>query len=529
MKQYQLEEMIFEGYPEPEDAVEVDLEGIFTHKDESILVRGFYAGEGTYKIRFLPLHAGVYEYEIKGIVREKGFLTAEPAEENRHGILQPDGFHVKYSDGTLSTPFGTTIYALPHQPEELIEETFRTLENAPFNKVRLCVFPKHYQYSHNEPPFYPFHCRPGFSPEDAQINATDTIWDVKKPNFAFWDHLEKVLSRLERMGIIADLILFHPYDRWGFSRLSREDSLLYLDYALRRLSAFPNLMWSLANEYDLVPGKSMEDWYAFEEYVAARDPFGHMLSNHNCFVLYDYGRKNISHISIQTRDPSRVRSLMKYGKPVFIDECAYEGNLEETFGSLNGQEMTDRFWKVTVCGGFCTHGETFADYDLTDPDEDTVFWARGGSLKGESPSRIAYLRSFTESLPGPIDPDPGAGFAPMLYMTQAELLHLASLVPEEHSSVVNAVANMGEEERLYHLTTESEYNGHVGSNVFIRYFGRDIHGQITMNLPEDATYTIEAVDTWNMTSEVIARGKKGICKVRMPKRQWMAAVARREP
>ena len=46
--------------------------------------------------------------------------------------------------------------------------------------------------------------------------------------------------------------------------------------------------------------------------------------------------------------------------------------------------------------------------------------------------------------------------------------------------------------------------------------------------PEDATYTIEAVDTWNMTSVVIARGKKGICKIRMPERQWMAAVARRE-
>lgn len=46
--------------------------------------------------------------------------------------------------------------------------------------------------------------------------------------------------------------------------------------------------------------------------------------------------------------------------------------------------------------------------------------------------------------------------------------------------------------------------------------------------PEDAAYIIEAVDTWNMTSEVIAQGKKGLCKVRMPERQWMAAVARRE-
>ena len=36
------------------------------------------------------------------------------------------------------------------------------------------------------------------------------------------------------MGIQVDLILFHPYDRWGFAAMSQHDNLVYLDYLLRR-------------------------------------------------------------------------------------------------------------------------------------------------------------------------------------------------------------------------------------------------------------------------------------------------------
>lgn len=531
MKQYQMAELAFQGRDNPENAVDVELSATFSSEDEVVTVKGFYAGAGVYKVRFLPMQSGTYHYIVHGVIHKEGDIQVETAEANMHGIPHAENLQVKYSDGTGLISFGTTVYALAHQSEQLIEETFATLEKASFNKIRMCVFPKHYQYNHNEPIYYPFSFLPGKTIETvARDNGplsmiSEPLWDVKKPNFDFWDHLEGIIKRLDQMGIIVDLILFHPYDRWGFSKLTRDEGLTYLDYTIRRLSAFPNLMWSLANEFDLMPGKTMEDWYTFEEYVAAQDSYHHMLSNHNCFVLYDYSRPNITHISIQTRDPSRVCSLMKYGKPVFIDECAYEGNLEETFGSLTGQEMNDRFWKVTVCGGFCTHGETFVDYDASDPDEQAVFWAKGGRLKGDSPKRIAYLREFIESLPGSVEPSVGSGFAPMLYMTQKELQELATVLPDVHATVVSAVSRMGEEERLFHLTTESEYNGHVGEEVYIRYFGRDVHGRVQMDLPSEKTYRIEVVDTWNMTRETVASGQSGSCKVRVPEKQWMAVVA----
>lgn len=534
MKQYEMTELIFKKKVKLQDEVNIDLSADFTCGEEHIKVKGFYAGDDTFKVRFLPMQSGQYHYIVKGIINEEGNFEIEPAESEKHGLLKADGVHVKYSDGTVCTMFGTTVYALAHQPQELIEQTLHTLGNSPFNKVRLCVFPKHYKYNHNEPERYPFCPIYGKTPKNVLRKAgplsmpAESLWDVRHPDFTFWDRFEKILHRLDDMGIVVDLILFHPYDRWGFSTLNREECFIYLDYVLRRLSAFPNLMWSLANEYDLMPARTIEDWYKFEEFVTQNDPYGHMLSIHNCFVLYDYSRPGITHISIQTRDPSRVQTLIKYGKPVFIDECAYEGNLEETFGCLSGREMSDRFWKITVTGAYATHGETFVDYDAENPDDEIVFWSKGGKMKGESPERISYLKKFVENLPGPIEPYAGSGFAPLMYMEQEQLLRLAEILPAEHAATVLAVGKMGEEERLYHLTTESEYNGHVGESVYIRYFGSDIHGCITLELPETRTYSVKIIDTWNMTQKIVLTGQSGKCRVRMPEKPWLAVVAEAE-
>jgi hypothetical protein len=36
-----------------------------------------------------------------------------------------------------------------HQSEELQRQTLETLRTAPFNKIRMCVFPKSYEYNHS--------------------------------------------------------------------------------------------------------------------------------------------------------------------------------------------------------------------------------------------------------------------------------------------------------------------------------------------------------------------------------------------
>lgn len=55
-----------------------------------------------------------------------------------------------YADGSLYRPFGTTCYAWAHQGSELERRTLANLAASPFNKLRMCVFPKHYDFNENE-------------------------------------------------------------------------------------------------------------------------------------------------------------------------------------------------------------------------------------------------------------------------------------------------------------------------------------------------------------------------------------------
>lgn len=245
----------------------------------------------------------------------EGTFAVGPAKKGACGPVRAEGIHFVYDDGTPGYFFGTTVYAMLHQEDALIDETLETLQNAPFNKIRLCVFPKHYEYSHYDPKYYPF------------ARRADGSWDPDHPCFAFWEAFEKRLLQLFALGIQVDLILFHPYDRWGFSKLPQRGNL---DYLLRRFSAFPNLWWSMANEYDLFDERPMADWYEIEDFLYGHDPYRHLLSCHNIFQPYDPARPHITHLSWQTRQITRTGEMQeRYGKPVSIDECSYEGDLPQ--------------------------------------------------------------------------------------------------------------------------------------------------------------------------------------------------------
>lgn len=368
MKQYETFELRFGGEALPDAWAQIDLTATFSCAQESLTVKGFYDGEsdgrGVYVVRFLPQYAGVYRYQVRGAVTAEGEIVCEASSPEAHGIVRAVGTHFAFADGAPYIPFGTTVYALISQDDALVEQTLQSLAAAPFNKLRLCVFPKDYDYNHNEPPLYAF------------ARREDGSWDTSRPSIAFYQRLERILRRIAALGIQLDLILFHPYDRWGFAAMPQADNFRYLDYLLRRLSAMPEIWWSLANEYDLcMPKKTLADWEALEAFVASCDPYHHLLSCHNCFCFWDFKRKDVTHASIQTRALTEIpRYLREYGKPVVIDECCYEGDLPHIWGSISGQEMVRRFWRCYVGGGACTHGETFLSPD------DVLWWARGGVL-----------------------------------------------------------------------------------------------------------------------------------------------------
>lgn len=502
-------ELSFQGNAPTGSQTEVDVVAEFTNGSERISVKGFYDGNGVYKVRFLPRKEGVWHWEVTGAVNAHGSEVCTRSGEY-HGLVQVEGTHFTFEDGTKYLPFGTTVYALAHQTDEVIADTFETLKNAPFNKVRMCVFPKYYDLVKGEPPHFPFE-------QDASGK-----WDVHRPNFAFWHRFERCIDALEDLGIQTDLILFHPYDRWGFSKMTMEENLAYLDLVIRRLAAHPNLWWSLANEYDLLPARTLEDWYAIETYISQHDPYGHLLSCHNCTAAYDFHRPNVTHVSIQTSWIERVSAWQKeYGKPVIYDEMCYEGNVIFDWGNISGFELTHRFWAVCSSGGFATHGDTFMD------ENDIIWWACGGKLKGQSAPRIGFLKELLYHLPGSLEPMDQRGIARFEQLDEQRLLALKEQ-DEGLYQMASGTLRMDPSLRQAMFTKGTSYGGHCGEDAYLMYYGRTCPYKADLQLPEDKTYTIRVIDIWAMTKTTVLTGVNGAVGVSLPSKEGIAVLAVRE-
>ena len=371
---------------------DVQLRCTFQHAEREIQVRGFYDGDGEYVIRCMPDTPGAWSYQTESPVEildgiDGSFTCTEPESENHGPVGVAHTYHFAYADGTMYRPFGTTCYVWNHQNPDIQEQTLAALTDSPFNKVRMCVFPKWYRYNRREPIHHPFVGGENGDPDFAHINPDH------------FTHLETQIERLRDRGIEADLILFHPYDKWGYDDMGPDADDRYLRYIVARLGAYRNVWWSLANEWDLLDAKNESDWDRFFRILTTEDPYDHLRSNHNCRGFYDHHKSWVTHASIQYRSLNDVRKWRdEYHKPIVVDECGYEGDVPTNWGSLSAHHMVNQFWIGVTSGGYVTHGETYLHPD------DILWWSHGGTLHGESPARIAFLKAIVDEAPGPLEP-----------------------------------------------------------------------------------------------------------------------------
>ncbi|KAA9107691.1 DUF5605 domain-containing protein [Microbacterium rhizomatis] len=449
--------------------VDVELDAVFRHGDRELRVGGFYDDDGVYLLRLLAEEEGEWTFTTRSTARSLDGLTGAvvvtaPA-PGTHGPVRVDGFHFRHADGTRHRPLGTTAYAWTHQPAEMQEQTLATLGAGPFTKMRMCIFPKSYLYNANEPADFPF------------VGSLADGFDLERFDAAHFRNLERRIAQLGELGIEADLILFHAYDRWGFADLGPAVDERYLRYVVRRLAAYANVWWSMANEYDLLWAKDEADWERLAAVVGAEDPHGHLNSIHNCRPFYDYSRPWITHCSVQRVDVYRTAENTdewreRWGKPIVIDECAYEGDIDQGWGNITGEELTRRFWEGAIRGGYVGHGETYLN------DREELWWSKGGVLEGTSPDRIAFLESVLADAPdGVLDPLPSDWDVPW---------------------------------------------GGSGEEYRIGYFGFNRPRFRNVVLPAGRRFHVEVIDTWNMTIERMPETQADSVRVELPGRQFMA-------
>ncbi len=111
--------------------------------------------------------------------------------------------------------------------------------------------------------------------------------------------------------------------------------------------------------------------------------------------------------------------------------------------------------------------------------EDILWWSKGGLLHGESPARIAFLREVMEAGPA-IDP----------YQTYWDLTQAGD------------------------------------DNYRLIYLGRHRPVVKAVTLPADRQYTIEVIDTWEMTITPLEGAFSGPCQIPLPGKPYVAVRIR---
>jgi hypothetical protein len=501
----------------------------FSQRDRTVEVDGFYDGDGRYRVRFMPDTPGPWQYQtfsnVHDLANRRGEFEVREAGPDNHGPVQVcQNFHFSYADGVPFKQIGTTCYAWTHQGDALAATTLASLARSPFNKLRMCVFPKSYQYNENEPELYPFRLlTQGSSRYTVSGSVDGWEFDLRQPNPRYFQELERRVKDLQRLGIEADLILFHPYDRWGFARMTAEQDESYLRYVVARLGAYRNVWWSVANEYDLMFDKTEADWDNCFRTVQQHDPYNHLRSIHNCVAFYDHSKSWVTHLSVQHRDMTRIPLWRKrYNKPVVVDECGYEGNLAESWGCLTGREMVLRFWEGLVNGGYVGHGDTFRDPN------DVLWWAKGGHLKGESSPRLAFLGRLLEAGPAILEPIPST----LSYL-------MATSGGEEATSAMEMFTKIAAFRAPPSDKSDDEgmdfpdrpiigwFAGvHKPNEYYLTYFGDSQPADVIVDVPA-GPYTAEIVDTWEMTKTVVEGEVVRGMSVALPVKPYQALILRR--
>src|ERR1700760_1920553 len=154
--------------------------------------------------------------------------------------------------------------------------------------------------------------------------------------------------------------------------------------------------------------------------------------------------------------------------------------------------MTRRFWLGGIAGGSGTDGATCLDPEqpLDENTTPALWWAHGGTLKGTSPARIAFLRKLVEER-----------------------------VDSEPTELEAAGAQ-------YYLNASTlDASGKKTDEIF---YYMDFHQPVYYEFPlPEGRFTAEMIDPWEMKLSAIPGMFTGTTKLKLSGRPFQAVRFRR--
>jgi hypothetical protein len=412
---------------------DVDLTATLTHADsgKSIAVNGFYDGDSTWRLRFMPTELGAWRYATQsadaGLNGKEGRVDCiEPTKPYLHGPLRAEGRRFVHADGVRRFLISTRL-SCHLSPPDVWRKAIDYLKSYRINRVLFIMGGVH-------------------GTVKALYGEGPDFWRYSVEKFRA---IDTFIDTLRREDILASPYFYYFNDK-AQRGLTKEQDKAYLRYGMARFGAYANVMPVLSNEvdqkytdrrgqYDL----RSHDWAnEMGEYLKELAVFGVPVAVHNPmetehavrpgfytllkdwpFPWADFMLRQAQVAALSTapelsddipeqKDPiynvrgySRHNQLLvdlrRFGVPVINEEPGYEmaghsavpGSNQihlRPWNSQTSDTLIPTFWTAVAAGAYVMWG-CLATYEMGDP--------LPGIQQSVTPQRLKILHDFVTELP----------------------------------------------------------------------------------------------------------------------------------
>lgn len=313
---------------------ELALDATFTHKSSGTTVKlpGYYAGNNTWKVGFMPTRTGEWTYVTSSSDPDLDNVTGSlmAVESGHPGMLKADSANPrkwKYVDGPYVVPIALRFDVF--QEEGTIE---RFTQVADFLKEGVG----------------------GHMLEFTFRNEVYSDWQKRQFNLALWDRLEQRMDVLAERGLGIHFMLYSDDSQRPAWPAQSDAEKLLIRYVVARLAGYPVVWFNTGIDIAENRGQAWINWYG--QQVRALDPYDHPISSR-----YGGGSGDLV-MSGQTFDSrgdrlAIISDMTRYFKesrvPVSMDDAWSENSPE---AARRGKDFTEHdirraVWKTVMAGG----------------------------------------------------------------------------------------------------------------------------------------------------------------------------------
>ncbi|RPI27226.1 MAG: DUF5060 domain-containing protein [Acidobacteria bacterium] len=378
---------------------DLSLQATFSHADgRQITVSGFYDGGATWRIRFMPLEIGRWDYTTKSndpaLDGKRGAIDCiAPQKSYLHGPLHSEGLHFRHADGTRRFLISTRL-SCQSAPASVWDKVIPFLQKNRINRVLFMMVGIHGQA------------------KGLYGQGGADLWSYNVEKF---QAIDGFIDALRRADIVVSPYFYYFNDRFQ-RKLTPEQDEAFLRYGMARFGAYANVMPVLANEveqkfseraqakYDPRDhqwanrfGKLLEELAVFKVPIAVHNPMESFEARNPGFftLLQDWpfpwadfmlrqmqvgalgSAPALADDVPEPTDPTwnarafarhndLLLRLRRFNVPIINEEPGYEMEGTRSWNGQTSPTVRATFWTAAMAGAYTMWGNP-ATYELGDP------------------------------------------------------------------------------------------------------------------------------------------------------------------